>query len=303
VRRPALRRKFLADIRVMSLMAGVAERLMPEARMANLSGFVELFAQIVLEELDFRLEAVNIVELALTSEDAGQDYVNYPRPVPGLVATNVLVMERVPGVRYTDARDVYPDAVDGERLVRLAIQSVLEQALIYGRFHGDLHAGNVFIAPDGKFSLVDFGIIGRLTAEQRAALVRFMIGFARGDVRAQLASMREFGAIPSDADFDRLVADIQVHADELADIEIRAGQMPEELAQLTDSMSKIMRLLMGSGFVVPKELVLFFKNLLYLNGFAAALAPQANLLEEIEPIFTYFATRYPQSIGLMSGGY
>ena len=302
VRRPGLRRKFLADIRVMSLMAGAAERLLPEARMANLAGFVELFAQIVLEELDFRLEAVNIVELALASENAGQDYVNYPRPIPGLVATNVLVMERVAGVRYTDAAKAYPETVDGDKLLRLAIQSVLEQTLIYGKFHGDLHAGNVLIAPDGKFSLVDFGIIGRLTAEQRAALVRFMIGFARGDVRMQLEPMREFGAIPAHADMDSLVAEVQVHADKLADVEIRAGQITQGLDELAESMSMIMRLLMGSGFVVPKELVLFFKNLLYLNGFAAALAPNANLLDEIEPIFTYFATRYPQAIELMAGG-
>src|SRR4029077_4030693 len=57
VRRPGFLRKFLADISVMALMAAAAERLVPEARMANLSGFVELFAQIVLEELDLRLEA------------------------------------------------------------------------------------------------------------------------------------------------------------------------------------------------------------------------------------------------------
>ena len=32
----------------------------------------------------------------------------------------------------------------------------------------------------------------------------------------------------------------------------------------------------------------FFKNLLYLNGFAATLAPDSNLLAEIEPAFVYF---------------
>jgi ubiquinone biosynthesis protein len=300
VRRPGLRRKFLADIAVMALMAAAAERLVPDARMANLAGFVELFAQIVLEELDLRLEAVNIVELALASESAGHDYANFPRPVPELVASNVLVMERVPGVRYTDAKLHYD--VDGDRLLRLAITSVLEHTLIFGKFHGDLHAGNVFIAEDGTFSLVDFGIIGRLTAEQRAALVRFMIGFAQSNVRMQLEAMKEFGAIPTGADFERLVAEIQVHADKLADIEIRAGQVTKGIDELAEDMGMILRLLARSGFVLPKELVLFFKNLLYLNSFAAALAPNANLLEEIEPIFTYFATKYPDAIGLMAGG-
>ncbi|MGH2759009.1 MAG: ABC1 kinase family protein, partial [Actinomycetota bacterium] len=113
VRRPGLRAQFAADIRVMALMSAVAERTLPEARMANLSGFVELFAQIVLEELDFRLEAVNILELGIASENASQEYVRYPRPIPELVASNVLVMERVPGVRYTDALATYPGKVDG----------------------------------------------------------------------------------------------------------------------------------------------------------------------------------------------
>ncbi len=301
VRRPGLRRKFLADISVMALMAGAAERLVPDARMANLGGFVELFAQIVLEELDLRLEAVNICELALASESAEHDYANFPRPIPELVASNVLVMERVPGVRYTDAKLHYD--VDGDRLLRLAITSVLEHTLIFGKFHGDLHAGNVFIAQDGSFSLVDFGIIGRLTTEQRAALVRFMIGFAQSNVRLQLEAMREFGAVPMGADFERLVAEIQVHADKLADIEIRAGQVTKGIDDLAEDMGMILRLLGRSGFVLPKELVLFFKNLLYLNSFAAALAPNANLLAEIEPIFTYFATKYPEAIGMMARGF
>jgi ubiquinone biosynthesis protein len=302
VRRPGLRRKFLADIRVMALLFAGAERALAEARMANLSGFVELFAQIVLEELDFRLEAVNIIELALAGESADHDYVNYPRPVPELVATNVLVMERVHGVRYTDALQAYPDRIDGPLLMRLAIQSVLEQAMIYGKFHGDLHAGNVFVDENGHFSLVDFGIIGRFTGVQRAALVRFMIGFGQGDVRGQLGAMREFGAIPESADFERLVADLQVHADKLDALELRAGQTPKGLDELADAMSAILRLLTKSGFVLPKELVLFFKNVLYLNSLAASVAPGADLLAEIEPVFKYFAKKYPQAIEMMANG-
>jgi ubiquinone biosynthesis protein len=302
VRRPGLRRKFIEDIRVMALLSAGAERVSPEARMANLSGFVELFANIVLEELDFRLEATNIVESALASEGAGHNHVNYPRPVPEMAASNVLVMERVPGVRYTDAMEAYPGKVDGDKLLRLAIQSVLEQTLIYGIFHGDLHAGNVFIDPEGRFSLVDFGILGRFNAEQRAAMVRFMVGFANNDVRAQLEAMREFGAVPDEADFEELVRELQTYADEAMDLEIKAGQMDQNLEELAESMSQILRLLTKSGFVAPKELVLFLKNILYLNGFAVALAPNANLMDEIQPIFMYFASKYPEALGLMSGG-
>src|SRR5438270_5571130 len=141
VQRPGLRQRFEADIRALSVIALVADRLSKRARIANLPGFVELFAQLVLEELDFRLEALNMTEIGLANEDAGLDHIRVPRPIPGLVTSRVLVMERVPGVRYTDAAAAHPE-LDGRRIVRLAVQGVLEHALLYGVFHGDLHAGN-----------------------------------------------------------------------------------------------------------------------------------------------------------------
>ena len=66
--------------------------------------------------------------------------------------------------------------------------------------------------------------------------------------------------------------------------------------KLGQALGAIIRTLASNGFRLPKELVLFFKNLLYLNGFAAALAPDTNLFGEIEPIFAYFISRYPDQL-------
>src|SRR5207253_3209257 len=91
VRRPGLRRQFEADIRAMALLAAAGENRSAAVRAANARGFVELFAQLVLEEMDFRLEALNMVEVGLASEDAGMlDSLRVPRPIPGLVTPRVL---------------------------------------------------------------------------------------------------------------------------------------------------------------------------------------------------------------------
>src|SRR5437763_209599 len=192
VRRPGLRRQFEADVRAMALLAAFGERRSSAVRAANARGFVELFAQLVLEEMDFRLEALNMVEIGLASEDAGMfDNLRVPRPVPGLVTPRVLVMEYLPGTRYTDAAGHLDPDVDAAAIIRLGIQGVLEHTLVYGIFHGDLHAGNVFLESDGRFVLLDFGIVGRLDAPQRAALVQFMFGVGTWDARAQLEGLRE----------------------------------------------------------------------------------------------------------------
>jgi len=298
IRRPGLRERFVSDLRAMALAAAATERASEAARIANLPGFVELFAQLVLEEIDFRLEAVNQMELAIAAHEAGQDYLRMPRPIPSFVAEDVLVMERVPGVRYTDALVAYPDVVDGARLLRLAVTGVLEHTLAYGVFHGDLHAGNVLIDSTGGFSVIDFGIAGRVDAAQRAALVQFMIGFARNDTRVQLIGLQSFGAIPYDADLDVIAAQLDAQLAEL-DPAILNREGTVTVDQLSTLLGVIIRTLATNGFRLPKELVLFFKNLLYLNGFASTLAPDTNLLGEIEPIFTYFVSRYPEQLAVI----
>jgi ubiquinone biosynthesis protein len=295
VRRPGLRGQFDRDLRSMALAAAAAEKASKSARVANLSGFVELFARMVLEEIDFRFEALNQVELALAAEAAGQDYVRFPRPIPHLTAEDVFVMTRVDGVAYDRALEAFPDQVDGERLLNLAITGTLEHMIAYGLFHGDLHAGNVLINETGDFSLIDFGIAGRIDAEQRAATVKFLFGFAQNNTRLQLEGLQAFGAVPDDADLDALAAEIEDLLN-AADPTILSREGAFTVDKLGIALGTIIRVLASNGFTLPTELVLFFKNLLYLNGFAATLAPDTNLFDQITPTFTYFAGKYPQEL-------
>ncbi len=295
VQRPGLRERFETDIRALSIIALLADRLSRRARIANLPGFVELFAQLVLEELDFRLEAMNMTEIGLANEDAGLDHIRVPRPIPGLVTGRVLVMERMAGVRYTDAAIAHPE-LDGHRIVRLAVQGVLEHALLYGVFHGDLHAGNVLIDEAGNFSLVDFGIAGRLDATQRAAMAKMVIGFARNDFAAQVAAVAELGALPPGIDLEPLIREFAEESTAmLAAIDRPLSQI--DFGTMTAQVARAIRLLAEHRFRQPKELVLFSKNMLYLNGLCNSFAPDINLLSEIAPVFLYFQTKYPKEIG------
>ncbi|GAA1724909.1 ABC1 kinase family protein [Aeromicrobium alkaliterrae] len=279
VRRPGLRRRFRSDIETLALTAAAAEKLHEGARSANLTGFVELFAQLALEELDFRLEAANLVDSTAILEAMGADHMRAPRPVPGMVTERVLVMELLPGVSY--ARLDPSREHDGDRLLHLGIQGVVEATLKHGVFHGDLHAGNVLVDQDtGSFSLVDFGIAGRLDAAQRAGLVEYLTAWAMSDAEGQIRAMQSFGAIASDADITPLVAELQVELDLLQD----RSRGAVTFDQLGITLGRLLQVLARNGFRMPKELVLFFKNLLYLAGFAASVAPDADVLEVVQGI-------------------
>lgn len=293
VRRPGLRRRLRADIGALALAAAIAGRVKEDTAAANLPGFVELFAQLALEESDFRLEALNLRDCAAAYRACEMDWVTVPRPIETLVTERVLVMEEIDGVPYDRAAGELGASLDGTRLLSLAVGGVLKSALLEGVFHGDLHAGNVLVKADGTFGLVDFGICGRFTPAQRHSMARYLVGFAQGDAAAQAKALHEFGAIPTVT--DALIAELAKELDAVA--RRRGGAITFE--RLGDSVSGQLSILARHGFRMPKELVLFFKNLLYLASFAAAVAPQADLFSVIESAVGGIGDRHGEELGLL----
>jgi ubiquinone biosynthesis protein len=72
----------------------------------------------------------------------------------------------------------------------------------------------------------------------------------------------------------------------------RASMAAVSLADMAEGLAASLRVLAASGFAVPKELVLFFKNLLYLNGFAAAVAPDAEVVGQLDTVLADFLARH-----------
>lgn len=61
---------------------------------------------------------------------------------------------------------------------------------------------------------------------------------------------------------------------------------------LGPAIVSIVKVLARHDFRLPTELILFFKNLLYLNGFASTVTPETNLFDQIPRAFTYFLQRH-----------
>jgi ubiquinone biosynthesis protein len=274
VRRPGVVRTVAADASYLLPALAAAEMSNDRMRMANLRGTFELMVRLFAQEVDLRLEATNIVEMALAFERAGVD-LQVPAPIPDLVTKRALVMERVEGSSTADDTALARYAHDPDELVRLAIVAVLETTMIDGIFHGDLHPGNIFVNGKG-LALLDFGIVGRLTPAQRSALVRLMMAGMVDDQAGVLAALRDFGALPPDADITELVT---LLPDPPTMEERRA--FIEDPTLMEDRLSLIVRALGASGFRVPAELTLFAKNALYLNDAVFRHAPDFDMVGEV----------------------
>ncbi|MBX7160919.1 MAG: phosphotransferase, partial [Acidimicrobiia bacterium] len=277
IQRPGVRAVVERDVAVLHALTATVERV-DIATTANLSGMVALFAQTVLEELDFRLEAENMIEIALSLEEAGAVDVAVPHPLPWGVTPTVLVMERLHGRRLHDPEHGPGGTVDALALLRTGTQAVLECALTHGLFHGDMHAGNMLLLADGRYGLLDFGIVGRFDAGQRRALWEWITAMLTDDLAAQLAALDGLGAFPPGTDVEALAAGLDLALTALED-----GDTGFE--EVAVGFERIARILQAHGMRVPKELALFLKNLLHVNGAMRTLAPESDPYAEVGDIF------------------
>ena len=93
--------------------------------------------------------------------------IRVPQVYWDLTSERVLTMERVQGIRIDDALAIRKAGFDGTELVKALLFSLFEGGLRHGLFHGDLHAGNLYVDDDGKIVFFDFGIMGRIDPRSR----------------------------------------------------------------------------------------------------------------------------------------
>jgi ubiquinone biosynthesis protein len=203
-------------------------------------------------------------------------------------------MERLSGFNFDDVEGMQRAGIDTSALLRAGLISFLEGALLHGVFHGDLHGGNLFVLTDGRTALLDFGITGRLDERKRVAFLRLLVLGTAGDVRGQLSALRDLGAFPPDTDLDAVIADLNLDQPVKDPTQMSADELVGELRE-------IVKKLLGYGARMPKELMLFVKNMMFLDGATATLAPDLDILGEIAHVYVYFQQTYGDRIAAELG--
>ncbi|MDG2428944.1 MAG: cytochrome P450 [Acidimicrobiales bacterium] len=284
VQRPGIRQTVTSDLRVMAWLAPKLIGRIPIAALSNPPALVELFAETICEELDFKLEVANLFEVDRALRSNPRHQWEVPAPYLDLVTEKVIVMSRISGKPLSEIQKLTNNSADVAAVFRQMVESLLEGAVIHGIFHGDFHAGNVFLGQSSNIGLVDFGITGRLDGHRRTAFLRYVVGLMTGDLEAQVIGIRDLGAFPPDADVRDLIRNLQLDRVDFDPLDLSEEEFVEQFQDL-------LRELLGSGARIPKELMLFVKNFAYLSTVVQILDPDMDLLEAFADIAGGFLAR------------
>lgn len=266
VQRPEIADRMVVDLRAAYWGAKRLERI-EFFRIANATAIIRDLHAVTVRELNSAVEAQSQSWARANLHEFDDNYhVTIPKIYWDYCGLRVICMERMYGVpldRYQPA-----PTEDPSLLVRRGVKVWLEAVLVHGVFHGDVHAGNLWVLDDGRVAFLDFGIIGRLTDPWRNALRALFHGtLFGGDYLEMARTIRATGLTSSVARTDDEVGVLVAAA--LAPILARDfGHF-----QVSQLITALVGLARDLGVTTPEELVLFGKQIGYFERYATRMAP------------------------------
>ena len=274
VQRPDIEGVIETDISILKYLARLISRHMPESRLYDPKGMVEEFSRVIKRELDFTLEASYMEKFKDALKDDPR--VKIPKVYWEMTGKRILTMEGITGIKVDNVERLRAEGINTRNVAYMIADVFFKQVFELGLFHGDLHSGNIFVISEDKFALVDFGIVGRIDKRMKRHLADILIGFATGDFESLAKVYTEMGILPENIDRPAFE---QEYYDAMQNYFGR----PLKHVRMGELMLDYIRLSARYGIRLPKELMLFDKCLIELEGLAKVLYPDVNILSESEP--------------------
>ena len=273
IRRPNIERRIDADLRLLKRLAEIASNSYPELKRFNPDEVVRQFSLSLRRELDLEGESRHAERIA-------ENLKSYPDIVIPKVywqwsSATLNVQEFIDGTRASDLIAKDDQKIDRKKIAFIGAQSVMHMVLVDGFFHADPHLGNIICLPEDRLGLIDFGMVGRLSARRREDIIKLFYALVKKntpDVIDVLFEWMPSGHINEDA----LSIEIDTFLDHYH------GRTLKQL-NFGALLSDLVAILREHELTLPADLALLFKTLISLDGVGRRLDPDFNIVEVASP--------------------
>lgn len=276
VQRPGIQKQIGEDLQILYWLADLIEKNVEEARIFSPKVVVEELFKTISLETNFIVEANNIKRFQRNfAEDLR---VKIPEVYLDYVGEKVLVMEKLNGKPLSQMKEADFQGLDRHELVKNGVQVYFDMVFKHGLFHGDLHSGNLFIMPDGRLGLIDFGVVGRLSERAQRGVAAMFVSLAQEDydqLALEYVDLAPFSEQTNIEDFARDLRSLIAPYFGLTMKNVNQGKI------LMDSSAIAAK----HKVRLPPDLILFFKSVVTIEGMGHQIIEDFDLL----PYVTEFA--------------
>lgn len=290
VQRPNIREQIVEDLETLIEIAQFLDAHTEVGKRYEFEHMLHDLRRSLLRELDFKLEANNLVTFAANLSEF--EHIVVPDPVDDFCTSRILTMDYIPGKKITELSPLRLMEIDGPGLARELFRAYLKQILIDGFLHADPHPGNVFLTEDNEIGLLDLGMVARLLPSLRDNVLRLLLNISegRGEEAAEVTiKMGEPRAGFNKAEFTKRVAELVAENSDASISRLNSGKVVLEITKISADC----------WFRLPSEFTMVAKALLNLDRVVFTLDPnfepaaiirqrateilQRNLLQSVTP--------------------
>jgi predicted unusual protein kinase regulating ubiquinone biosynthesis (AarF/ABC1/UbiB family) len=290
VQRPNIREQIVEDLEALGQIAQFLDAHTELGKRYDFENMLNGLRISLLRELDFKLEASNLITFSENLREFEQIII--PEPVEDFCTSRVLTMEYLQGKKITDLSPLRLMEIDGPGLARELFRAYLKQILLDGFVHADPHPGNVFLTEDDQIALLDLGMVVRLLPSFRDNVLRLLLAISegRGEEAADVTiRMGEPKSRFDKTDFTKRIGELVAEHGEASLSRLNSGQVVLEITKISADC----------WFRLPSEFTMVAKTLLNLDRVVFSLDPgfeptaiirqrameilQRNLMQSIAP--------------------
>ncbi len=269
IQKPGVQEIIEDDIRIMHLVAGLCEDYIPESKIFNPSGMVNEFSRSISLETNFVVEANNIKRFQ--ENFAGDPHIKIPTIYLEHSGPRVLVMEELFGTPMSKTDVFLSEGVDRDALMKVGLRAYFSMVFRDGLFHGDLHAGNIFILEGNRVGFIDFGMVGRVSRKTQTSIASMFMALVAEDYDRLAYEYIELAPFNNRTERQALAQDLRSILSPFFGLTLKNVNMGKLLLESSRVAAK-------HHVVLPSELMMFFKSMVSIEGLARMVREDFDML-------------------------
>jgi len=274
IRRPGIVDVIETDLDILMGLAYLIEHHVPGGELYDPVGLVKEFRRTIHRELDFTREARTIERFAANFAD--DETVHVPQIHWDYSGETVLTMEHIEGIKVNDLDRLRTEGYDLKIIASRGADLFLRQVLEFGLFHGDPHPGNIFILPENRVCMVDYGMVGHIGEELKQQLVDLLLAILQRDVDRIIDQLLYSGELTDESNLKALKRDLSEFIEDYYELplqEIKVGKL----------LGDFVEILTHYRIRFPSDLMLLARALVAMEGLGRQLDPDFNMIGYLRP--------------------
>ncbi|MFD2210829.1 ABC1 kinase family protein [Virgibacillus halophilus] len=274
IQRPGIRRSIEVDLEILQGIARMMEARISWAKTYHIRERIGEFIDSLHDELDYMVEGRNAERIAKRFKR--QNSVHIPHIYWDFSTKKILTMERITGIKISKIDLLKEKGYDLKLIANRLADAMFQQVLDDGFFHADPHAGNIFVMPGNVVSLIDFGMMGRLSEDMRHYFAALLIHLQRGSPKGIIKTFSDMDILEDDTDMHALHKDLENLIAKYYDVSLIQYSLGQVILE-------IFMIAYKHRVKIPNDITMLAKAILTLEDIMHQVDPEFSIMKAVEP--------------------